>query len=157
MFARPPLAQAASAMVQAPTRWLDALRGEPAQEVRGHRQPRLRVRRCRSAVECVARRGAVLDRTGREDLPGRQSPHQTIPVLGMADPRDPASSSRRDLPCRSVHPAETDEGARQARLHAVLHLFYLADAKVGAGAISHRTDALPGARFLSPELLRQYA
>ena len=43
-------------------------------------------RGCRRAVECAARRGAVLDRPGRADLPGRQSPHQAVPVLGMADP-----------------------------------------------------------------------
>ena len=114
-------------------------------------------RGCRRAVECAARRGAVLDRTGREDFPGRQSPHQAVPVLGMADPRSSASPPRRDLPRRSLYPAETDEGPRQARLHPILHLFHLADAEVGAGAISDRTDGLSGARLLSPEFLRQYA
>ena len=34
----------------------------------------------------LARRGAVLDRPGRQDLPRRQSPHQAVSVLGMADP-----------------------------------------------------------------------
>ena len=43
-------------------------------------------RRRRRAVECAARRGAVLDRAGREDFPRRQSPHQAVSVLGMADP-----------------------------------------------------------------------
>jgi glycosidase len=63
---------------------------------------------------------------GVKHLPGRQSAHQAVPVLGMADPRSAASPSRRDLPGRGLHPAEADEGPGQARLLAVLHLFHLA-------------------------------
>src|ERR1700716_347896 len=75
----------------------------------------------------------------------------------MADPRYPVTPSRGDLPRRGFHPAETDEGPGQARLHAVLHLLHLANAEVGTGAISERAHGLSGARFLSPEFLRQYA
>src|ERR1700680_1909777 len=75
----------------------------------------------------------------------------------MADPRHPASPSRCHLPRRSLYAAETDEGPCQARLHAILHLLHLADAEMGAGAVSERTDGLSGARLLSPEFLRQYA
>ena len=38
---------------------------------------------------------------------------------------------RRDLSGRSVYAAEADEGARQARLHPVLHVLHLADAASG--------------------------
>src|SRR5712671_6424234 len=157
MLAGSPLAQAASAMVQASAGRLDALCGKPAQEIRGHRQSRFFVGGRRRAVERIARRGAVLDRTGRQDLPGRQSPHKALQILGMADPRGSAPPSRCHLPRRSFYAAQTDEGARQAWLHAILHLLYLADAEVGAGAVSDRTDRLSGARLLSPEFLRQYA
>src|SRR5258708_28009758 len=75
----------------------------------------------------------------------------------MVDPRHSASPSRYHLPRRSLYAAETDEGSRQARLHAILHLLHLADAEVGAGAVSQRADGLSGARLLSPEFLRQYA
>src|SRR6476646_7473976 len=112
MLAGPPVAQAASAMVPAPAGRLDA--------------------RC----------GAVLDRTGSEDFQGRQPPHQTLQILGMADPGSPAPPSRCHLPSRSLYAAQTDEGPRQAWLHAILHLFYLADAEVGAGAVSDRTHRL---------------
>ena len=46
--------------------------------------------RTRRAVEGAARRRAVLGRPGRAHLPRRQSAHQAVPVLGMADPRGPA-------------------------------------------------------------------
>ena len=62
-------------------------------------------RRCRRALECVARRSAVLDRSGCPYFPRRQSAHQAVPVLGMADPRSPASTSRRDLPRGSLYAA----------------------------------------------------
>src|SRR5258706_13281143 len=75
----------------------------------------------------------------------------------MADPGSSAPPSGCHLPCRSLHAAKTDEGPRQAWLHAILHLFYLADAEVGAGAVSDRTHRLYGARLLSPEFLRHYA
>src|SRR5260370_42015065 len=75
----------------------------------------------------------------------------------MADPRHSASPSRYHLPRRSLYAAETDEGSRQARLHAILHLLHLADAEVGAGAVSERADGLSGARLLSPQFLRQHA
>src|SRR6266404_2959280 len=75
----------------------------------------------------------------------------------MADPGSSAPPSGCHLPCRSLHAAKTDEGPRQAWLHAILHLLYLADAEVGAGAVSDRTHRLSGARLLSPEFLRKYA
>ena len=78
------------------------------------------------AVGGAARRRAVLGRAGRAHLPRRQSAHQAVPVLGMADPRGAGARSRRDLPVGGVHAAEGDEGAGQARLHPVLHLFHLA-------------------------------
>ncbi len=65
--------------------------------------------------------------------------------------------SRRAVPRRSLHAAETDEGPRQARLHAVLHLFHLAHREAGARAVSRRADRLSRARLLSAELLRQHA
>ena len=40
----------------------------------------------RRLVECLARRGAVLDRAGSAHFPGRQPPHQALPILGVADP-----------------------------------------------------------------------
>ena len=44
--------------------------------------PDFRRRRRRRAVGCAARRGAVLDRSGRQDFPGRQSPHQAVSDSG---------------------------------------------------------------------------
>src|ERR1700751_2676234 len=108
-------------------------------------------------MECASRRGALLDRPGSEDLSRRQSPHQTVSVLGMADPRGSEWPSRCDLPGRSLHAAEADEGARQTRLYAILHLLHVAYAEVGDRAISERTHRLPGARILSAEFLRKHA
>ncbi len=63
MLARSSLAARASGVVQAPPRRFDALCGEPAEEVRGHRQSRFQLRRRRLALECVARRHPVLGRS----------------------------------------------------------------------------------------------
>src|SRR4030081_3361989 len=75
----------------------------------------------------------------------------------MADPRSSASPYRCHLTRRGIYAAETDEGPCETRLHAILHVFHLAHAEVGIGAIFERADGLSGARFLSPEFLRQYA
>src|SRR5437868_11963747 len=74
----------------------------------------------------------------------------------MADPRGPAAAPRRDLPRRSLYPAEADEGLGQAGLHPVLHLLHVADAEMGAGTVSQRADALSGTGFLPTEFLRQH-
>ena len=87
MLARSSVAQAASGMVQAAARRHDPLRREPAEEIPGHRQSGFLLRRPHRAVGGAARRRAVLGRAGRADLPRRQSAHQAVPVLGMADPR----------------------------------------------------------------------
>ena len=100
MLARPSLAQGTSRVVQAPPRRLDPLRGEPAEEIRGHRQSRLLRHRQRAAMDGAARRRAVLARAGRAHLPRRQSAHQAVRVLGMADPR----SSSRSTPTSSSSP-----------------------------------------------------
>ena len=44
----------------------------------------------------------------------------------MADPRGADRRSDRHLPIRRLHAAESHEGARQARLQPILHLFHLA-------------------------------
>src|SRR5260221_2548750 len=157
MFARPSLAESPSAMVQAAPRRLDALCGKSAEEIRGYRQSGLRVRRRGRTVECAARRGPVLDRPGGEDFSGRQSPYKAVSVLGMADPSGSTSPSRWDLPGGGVHAAEADERPCQTRLYPILHLFHLAHATLGTGAISDLADPLARARLLSAELLRQHA
>ena len=53
VLAGPSLAETASAMVQAAAGRLDALCRKSAEEIRGHRQPRFRIRGCRRAVECA--------------------------------------------------------------------------------------------------------
>ena len=86
VLARSSLAQAASRVVRLAARRLGALRGKPAEEIRGHRQCRFLCRRAHSqAVAGAARRRAVLDRPRRAHLPRRQSAHQAAAVLGMAD------------------------------------------------------------------------
>src|SRR4051812_21936779 len=75
----------------------------------------------------------------------------------MADPRSATAASRHDVPRRSLYPAEADEGARQARLHAVLHVLHLAHAEMGARTVPGRADALSGTGLLSSEFLRQHA
>ena len=89
------LAQGASGLVQAPAGRLDPLRGKSAEEIRGHRQSGFLLRRPHCAVAGAARRHPVLGETGRPHLPRRQSAHQAVSVLGMADPRGAGARSER--------------------------------------------------------------
>ena len=57
-------------------------------------------RRARGAVAGVEAGLRGLDRARGADLPGRQPPHQADPVLGLADPRDPARPPRGRSSCR---------------------------------------------------------
>ena len=75
-----------------PSRRINQVRREPAQEVPGYRQHRLLLRRARCGLGGVARRRAVLGRTGRQDLPRRQPAYQARPILGMDDPRGPGAT-----------------------------------------------------------------
>ena len=115
-------------------------------------------RRCasrRSGSRCAT--SCCSGSAGRQDLPGRQSAHQAVPVLGVADPRGPGPASRRDLPRRGVHAAEDDAAPGQARLHPVLHLLHVAQHQAGADRVSDRADADEAARVHAAELLRQHA
>ena len=67
---------------------------ESAEEIRGHRQPGFQLRRPHRAVAGAARRDPVLGRARRAHLPRRQSAHQAVAVLGMADPRGAGAPSR---------------------------------------------------------------
>ena len=64
VLARPPLRPRAPAVVSAPARWLDQVRGEPAQEISGHLSDRLRVRRLEGPLGRAPRRLPVLGRPG---------------------------------------------------------------------------------------------
>ena len=73
------------------------VRREPAEEVPGHLPDRVRRRGRigpRGAVARVEAGVRGLDRARGADLPGRQPAHQADPVLGVADPRDPARRTR---------------------------------------------------------------
>ena len=87
MLARPSLAQGASAMVQAAAGRIDALRGEPAEEIRGHRQPRFLIAKmpARCGMRCATWCCSGSTRACR--IFRVDNPHtKPLPVLGMADP-----------------------------------------------------------------------
>ncbi len=130
----------APGLVRLAARRLAALRGESAEEIRGHRQRRFLRARTRCRDLWLALRDVVLFwvGAGRAHLPRRQSAHQAAAVLGVADRRCPRAPPGRDLPGRGVHPAEADVPARQARLLAVLHLFHLAQHQARADGVFHR-------------------
>src|SRR5262249_60891769 len=103
------------------------------------------------------RRSALLARGGCPDLPGRQPAHQAVPVLGVADRRSAAPTSRRDLPLRGVHAAEGHASPDEARLQPVVHLLRLAEHEAGARRVLHRARARTGTRLLPPERLAEHA
>ena len=84
VLARPPLGHRAPRVVPPPARRHHPVRREPAEEVPGHLPARLRVAGVARAVGGPARRRRVLDGPGHHRVPGRQPPHQAVPVLGVA-------------------------------------------------------------------------
>ncbi len=68
-----------------------------------------------------------------------------------------AQRSRRDLSRRGVHPPRGDALSGQGRLHAVVHLFHLAEYEAGAHRVLHRADHIERARVSPPEPVRQHA
>src|SRR5579859_3155847 len=157
VLARPPLRAPASGMVQAPSRRHDPVRGESAEEVRGHRPIRFRDRELARAVAGAPVRRAVLDRAGRAHLPGRQPAHQALRLLGVAHRRGQAELARRHLPVRGVHPAQGHVPARQARVQPVVHVPRLAQHGLGDCAVLHRADPAAGRRLLAAEPVAQHA
>ena len=157
--ARPPLRERASAMVQASPRWQRAIRRESAQEVPGHLSVRFRKRSDWRGLWNELK--SVVDfwiAPGREDLSRRQSAHQGVRLLGVADRRDQARPSGCHLSRRGVHPAQGHAPAGQARVHAVVHLFHLAQHQAGADGVFHRADAqAPGRAVLPPQRLAEHA
>ena len=114
------------------------VRREPAQEISGYLSARLRMRGLAGAVagaevdrEFWAARGVLIFRV---DNPA----HQAVPVLGMADPGGQGRVSGRHFPGGSVHPSEADVLPGQAGIHAVLHVFHLAEHEGRAHRVLHR-------------------
>ena len=88
LFPGPPAHRGASGVVQVQARRDHKVRREPAEEVPGHLQRQLRVGELARALAGAPRRGALLGRARREDLPGGQSSHQAVRVLGVVHRRD---------------------------------------------------------------------
>ena len=123
-------------------RRLDPLRGESAEEIRGHRQSSISTRRPAIPELWLALRDVVLFwidegvRIFRVD-----NPHtKPLPFWEwlIADVRGRAS--RRDLPGGGLHAAEDDVPPGQGRLLPVLHLFHLAQHQAGADRVLDRAD-----------------
>src|SRR5258708_492995 len=75
----------------------------------------------------------------------------------MAHSRSADAASGRAVPVGSLHAPEADEGAGQARLLAVLHLFYLAHREERAASLSQRDHRASRARIFPAEFLRDHA
>src|SRR5215213_10411686 len=99
----------------------------------------------------------VLGRLRREGLPRRQPAHEAVPVLGVADRGGPQGRPRRGVPRRGVHSPRGHARARQARLHAVLHVLHLEDLALGAHGVRQRARPHRGGRVLPAELLPRHA
>src|SRR4051812_36133487 len=154
---RPPVAEGPPGVVQPPARRHDQVRGEPAQEVPGHLQPQLEHARLEEPVGRAAEGRPLLGRSRRAGVPRRQPAHQAAAVLGVAHRRDPLDAPGDDLPRRGVHPPGDDARARQARLHAVLHVLHVEELQVGARGVPRRARAHRRGRVLPAQLLRQHA
>src|SRR6266487_4187157 len=144
-------------MVQAPARWVDPVRGEPAQEIRGHLSVRLRDRALERAVGRAAVDRAVLGGAGGPHLPRRQPAHETARVLGMADRGAEEAIPRGDPALGGVHAAEGDVQARQGRVHPVVHILRLAQHRLRAVPVLHRAGPAADSRVLAAQPVAEHA
>ena len=157
LLARPPVAQGAPGVVLPAPRRHAQVRREPAQEVPGHLQRQLRLRRLAQPVGRPAGRHAPLGRSRREGLPRRQPAHEALRLLGVAHQGDPGDRPRRDLPGRGLHAARGHARAGQDRLHAELHVLHLEELPLGDRRVRQRARPRPRARVLPPQLLPHHA
>jgi hypothetical protein len=116
----------ASRVVSLAARRHRAVCGKSAEEVRGHHPLRFRVGRVAAPLGGTQECAALLGRQGGYHLPGRQSPHQAILLLGMGDPGGEEGASGDPLSFRGVHPAQGDVSPGQTRLQPILYLLLLA-------------------------------
>ena len=144
-------------MVSLAARRNGSVRRESAEEIPGHFSVQFRVRRMGGAMARARKRVRVLDRTGRAHFSRRQSAHEAVPVLGMGDRDDSRAVSRCDLPRRGVHATQGHASAGQARLHAVVYLFRVAQHEIRADRVLHRAVARAGPRLFPAQLLAEHA
>ncbi len=137
---RSPLRPPAPRMVPPAARRHDQVRREPAEEVPGHLPDQFRVAGMAGALAGAQTDRRVLDRARREDLPGGQSAHQALPVLGVGAGGDQEGASRNDFSGGGVHPSESDALPRQVRLLAVIHVFHVANRERRDHRVLHRAD-----------------
>ncbi len=162
VLAGPPLGQRAPGVVPPPSRWLDRLRRESAQEIPGHLSDQFLAgpgKGSSRTLECLQGDPRFLDRQRGDRFPGRQSPHQAGGLLGMVDPGGAGRASRRHFPGRGLHQAPHDGEAGRGRIQPGLHLFHLAH----RAARPRRAASVPGGadrgkgRFHAAQLLAQHA
>ena len=160
VLGRPPLAHRAPRVVLPPARRHPQVRREPAQEVPGHLQRRLRLRglagRSGTALLDVVRswvdRGVRVFRV--------DNPHtKPLAVLGVADRVDPRHAPRGDLPRRGVHEAHDDAGAGRRSASSQSYTYFTwKSSRLGAHRVRRPSCSAPGEqRLLPPELLREHA
>jgi hypothetical protein len=94
--------------------------------------------------------------TGGQDLQGRQPPHQAVSFLGVGHRGGPRGAPGRDLPLRSLHPPEGDEGPGQTRLYPVLHLLHVVQQQAGADRVPDRAHQGLAEGVHAPQLLPQH-
>ena len=108
------------------------------------------------AVECAARRRSVLGRSGRADLPGRQSPHQAVSVLGMADPRGAAAHPDVIFLSEAFTRPKVMKGLAKLGF-TQSYTYFTWRTHEGAASNISASSRLSRARLLPAEFLRQHA
>ena len=69
---------------------------------------------------------------------------------------DTGGASGCDLPLRSLHPPEGDEGPGQARLYPVIHLLHVAQHQAGTHGVPDRAHQRLAEGVHAPQLLPQH-
>src|SRR5512132_3977716 len=75
----------------------------------------------------------------------------------MAHPRGAHAPSGHYLSVGGLYPAESDEGAGQARIFPIVYVLHLAYRKTGAASLSERNNRLPRARIFQAKFFRHDA
>ena len=99
----------------------------------------------------------ALGRMGRADYSGGQSAHQSLWFLGVGHCRNQTGLSRYVVSGRSLHAPKSDAAIGQRRLHAILHLLFVAQLKGRTHRLFDRADAERNETLFSPQFLAKHA
>src|ERR1700730_6158300 len=141
-------------MVLSSAGWDDQICGKSAEEIRGCLPDELSQSGLAQSLGGNERCHPLLGATWSAHVSRRQSSYKAQRLLGMDHLGDPEGLSGCDFSGGSLYPPKDDESAGKIGVHAIVHLFHMAQYQVGDyripdGVNSNGNEVLFPCKFLS--------